>query len=345
MPHHYLPETYLKGFTLDASRPRIVAFRAGSGASFEAAPRNVAAQHGLYRITPRPPVTEARCEAIENSISRLESGFAAARNRVVASGRIWSLEDFGYLISFAGLLRFRTPAAQEDANTFADALMKAHTTATICDTRKRQSFERFLAAKGKDPESSVELLRDFRRFRYGETQDGWVMEMLQRANVATDLFLQMHWRVERSDGQLRFITSDFPVTAAAPTNAGDTGQDLRDVSIELVFPLTRDHALIGTWHRMRDATVGPDRVDMLNRRTAWCAAQFVYADSKQTRYAEYARYFTGAPRVRVEGVPTLVDSDVAKKGRLLVKLHTLPVPWNPTLKAGVAESRPSSVGP
>ncbi len=339
--HHYLPRTYLKGFAVKPDCTQIVVIRTGSGKSFRSGLKRVARQHGFYRVRTHPPETEERAESVENELGKIEAGFAAARDRLTRDGTIGPGKDFSFLVAFIALLRTRTPAARVDREKALDAIMKAELAALICDPERRGEAVKWYVSTGRGDadaaNASIDWLCDFANFKVSPSQNQWVEEMLGNASNFTDVFLKMKWSVVCAIGRYGFITSDFPVAIAAPNAVLDHGLDLRDRACEVTCPITSKFALVGRWTYERDTRANTGRVDEINRRTSWASHQFLYADTLHPRYVAYAQHFSGAPRLLL-CLPERIDDDVARRGRVKVGFHMLPVPWNPSRRTVVVDA-------
>src|SRR6266496_1117855 len=122
--HHYLPASYLAGFTENPSQPTVHVYEVGQSIR-KTSPRREARIRDLYLVRGEGVTGDE----VEQYLSRIESdGIAVIRNIVVGE-RLFSADERKALALFMGLMFTRTPAALEYGERFtapaAKRLLKA----------------------------------------------------------------------------------------------------------------------------------------------------------------------------------------------------------------------------
>jgi hypothetical protein len=95
--HHYVPESYLKGFVDDASRPQLQVFDLKTRSRFAASPDNVAVERDFNRVEiPGRPIDE-----LEDMLGRIEGDVISAIRRIQTVGTVDNVSDLHLVLTWS----------------------------------------------------------------------------------------------------------------------------------------------------------------------------------------------------------------------------------------------------
>jgi hypothetical protein len=113
--HHFIPQFYLKGFTVDRKKKRQLAvFDGKDRKAFIAAIDNVALERDFNRVE----VEGLEPDAFENAVAAFEAEIAPALDRIIATQSNESEDDRITLVNLIGALALRNPRLRETIREF-----------------------------------------------------------------------------------------------------------------------------------------------------------------------------------------------------------------------------------
>lgn len=125
--HHYVPQFYLTGFTIDGSiKSKLTVIDKTAQKRFETIPRNVGAQRDFNRVDiPGQPI-----DAVERALAEFD-GQAAGVLKKIANKEVLpntETEDFSVIMHFIALLGIRNPKLRTNMNSTHEQIgkMMAH---------------------------------------------------------------------------------------------------------------------------------------------------------------------------------------------------------------------------
>jgi hypothetical protein len=281
--HHYVPQCYLSGFTIEPASTRLYVLDKESGRSYPSRIGDAGCERDFYIIELED---DGDPFAIEKFFSTIEAGGAEAIRHLIERRAVPEGDLYGKFVNFLAVMTVRGPAV-------LDAIEKpfAHAMKSILYqvTGSREMFDRMmekLKAEGKDVSGvTYESMRAFVRSDdcvVTMGQNFRMSSLLEMLKTVGPLLAARKWTVvAAADGVPDFICSDRPVTLS--WNRAELlhpfyspGLGLKDTTV--MFPVSRRLALMGLFDvssplRELDAR----GVGLINMFTAMNAKRFVYS--------------------------------------------------------------------
>lgn len=289
--HHYIPQCYLRGFTVDGHNNSMLAVLDYERKKlFQTRPRNVGGERDFNRIE----IEGLEPNSVEMSMSQFEGGVAAAITSLEAS-REFAGEDKIYILNLLALLNVRSPQQRENWRQF-----RQRTAEIIMDvsTSSRETWESQLrqmrdAGTEVNDDVTFEDAKDF--LDRGEyTVEVGREKHMHREFLSQDIVLrtlmQRKWTLLVADKESgHFITSDNPAMLVW-RNPGEVPPLYRHspghghTNSEVYFPITKNLALTGAY----DGHVGT--YQCTRNVAATCNTGIVGYTYKQLYFADEAYY-------------------------------------------------------
>lgn len=281
--HHYVPQCYLSGFTIEPGSSRLFVLDKETGRSYPSRIGDAGCERDFYILEVEE---EGDPFAVERFFATIETGGAEALRFIIERQAVPDGDLYRKFMAFLAVMTVRGPAV-------LDAIEKpfAHAMKSILyqATGSREMFDRMmekLKAEGKDVSGvTYESMRDFVRSDACVVTMGQNFRMsslLKMLTTAEPLLAARKWTVvAAADGAPDFICSDRPVTlswnkAELLHPLYSPGLGLKDTTV--MFPVARRLALLGLFD-----VGGPLRgldargVALINVFTAMYAKRFVYS--------------------------------------------------------------------
>ncbi len=299
--HHYVPQGYLRGFTIEGEKSLIWEYDKNTGeiSHQPRSIRDVCAEHHYYAQKREDgPVDN---ESLEDAFHEIEDKaprviksikFTGAGKKVVIAD-----EERVILSFFAAIQLFRVPNFREGVEEMHRKLVEMTLGHIVAQDKE----------KGTLPKEIEELYErggtkiDIERFVSLEP-------MINMAKEGSARLLEKVWHFAAPAEGMTFVTSDNPVYFQAPEEyreeVGPCLGPMHPLS-EVTFPLRKDLLLIfspsfkrtPSQYELLDCTsVQLDKTDTknFNKRTALAAAQYVYSSEKSEALARMVGKFKGS---------------------------------------------------
>ncbi len=289
---HYLPQFYLRGFERPEAPGQVRLLRSGQLHWAKVGIKNVAAQDYFHSFVDEAGNLD---HTLEKELSKLENQFspALAKLLVSASSRRFPLsdEEHVHLAWFCMMMWQRVPAKVEFSEHWRAEMVRFYFTMTHrFYTEHPEALERLKEERRRDPDAAnLDEARpehfDPAHIEVSVDRHTVLVELLQSAFETAEVLLEMDWVFLRSRPPHFFITSDHPFCLVDPTETRRwRGVGLKNPSVEVTLPLSREVALLARWgrpwpwrwsrgvtRRWRSASEGV--VAKINWRTAGLAAR------------------------------------------------------------------------
>lgn len=283
--HHYIPQFYLRGFSIPEREENFWVYDLGNKIPYAAKVATIAQERGFYTAKLKDGTLDAQ---LETRLSEIEGNAAPVIKKVRTSNADLVGDEFYHLMLFAAHMFSRVPFHRNWVKNFTTELAVR----LLRDKVSSPGFlEKQLAdweAEIKTPEGTVE---EFRKYLFDD--EAYSIEphpnlaliaMSKTAVGMTEHLLNMKWIFARTPGSMGFVTSDNPfimVRYSKPYWA-DVGILMKDVQVTL--PLSSELCLIGGWSGEEGyITIRPEVVEYLNKRTILFANKYVFASGKDPR--------------------------------------------------------------
>jgi hypothetical protein len=238
--HHYVPKSYLAGFTPSGSvDDALWVHQVKTGKSRQSKPEACAFEREYYGLTSSPEAYSA----LESHLAEIEGTGIEVVREIVAENKLPAGDRLSTLLDYVAVMSTRGPRSRDSFDAFLSEV-----------NRKRLIIAKHYAAqaRGEVPDKasttpSQEEIDELKKEELGP--DHKLMPFLDGVDVVRQTLQPRHWSLWRTrpDTQ-RLITSDNPVSVnwmdppPDPLHQlpgfGQTGTILR-------MPLSRSHLLVG----------------------------------------------------------------------------------------------------
>lgn len=291
--HHYIPQFYLRGFTLQKKSP-ITVFDLGNQKIVKTNPRNICSQRDYNRID----LDGTNPNAIEDIYSGFESK-AARSIRELEQGAPFSGKNRDIIFNLIALLAVRSPQQREKLREAHEASLKALMGLILSTEKNWESTKSKMIENGRliDEGTTYADLKCFQEkndYKILLDNNYLIKLELDLMDSVLKTFRKRSWLLLKSniaDGH--FITSDNPVvlynlnsTEASSFYDNKVGFELRNTNI--LFPITKRLLLLGSFIERNDPVI-VDRASIasLNRIVFNHAYKQLYAPASTFLIYDY----------------------------------------------------------
>jgi len=292
--NHFVPQFYLEYFADEDGF--LWVYDKEGGEPREQQPVNTGVEKNLYTITLE---NGQKDDSLEKWFARLEGKTKPILDKLINSRARISDEDKRVLAEFMAFLHTRVPRSVEAAAEIGVALAQELGQQLVTDSKRfERLYNDFVRDNGQDGMPPVgEARRLYRKLIEGPLQLNRKVALgtsLKTTDVYIAGFLDLHWSVCDAPSGSPFITSDAPVTSIAIHKDGmaQFGGNLIHPNFQVSFPISPDVALyLSRKPRQARWRVGKKCVRELNRRAAYMAERFVYANLRSDLIVRLVRSF------------------------------------------------------
>ncbi|QOF71499.1 DUF4238 domain-containing protein [Aminobacter sp. SR38] len=280
--HHYVPQTYLRGFSHGVDRQaQVFVADLERGKTFTTLVRNIGSSRDFNRID----VQGHHPNALEDAYTKFEDQMAPALKRVSAARSLDSEEDKILILNLIALLAVRNPRFRKNFSGFMDQIYRNIAHITFSKKERWESLKRRMSKDGIKVREDIPFER-LQKFALSDDYD-IVTSKTTHARIEVGQFdnlirllIMRNWRLlVAGDDAGDFITSDHPV-CLQPTNANLIGKPLGYglKNTALFFPIDRKTALAGEFDGASETLVlHPLQVSTVNTLIIRCARSQIYA--------------------------------------------------------------------
>lgn len=271
--HHYLPQVYLRRFTLRESRKLLWEYDKTTGAVTESSPKKCGCEDYYHAFKKDNGTLDT--DSIEQDLARIETNIEPVYEAIRMQRPLNQTEWRAFQV-FAGSMSVRVPAF---INNFHDHLSEVMGHAFEI-TKHSPDFIKRAGELGVSRESLA-------NYRATADRDFSLLLCLQAMDTPIRLFSEMSWQFLHAPAPAYFITGDNPVFHCAPARDQRTiyPPGLADKDIEVTFPLSRAVCAIGTWHASENLyrPIDAKTVEVINSRTAGAAKRYLYGPRRDAK--------------------------------------------------------------
>lgn len=223
---------------------------------------------------------------IEEMFSEIEGKAVAVIRTLSESLSLPAEGESGALADFMAIQRLRVPAFRDAVDKFyVDVATKLNAVAT----ESRDRYARILRDAMPDRSFSEEEIdsawnfaRDPANYSIKMNADASLKPLVASMETVAHLIADMRWSyIVAPDGTEGFITSDNPVSWVVPGGGFyDSGPVSKNA--ELVWPMTRRIAILGSWSDHEDELLNVDQemVERINHRILSRTQRYVFAPTE-----------------------------------------------------------------
>lgn len=282
--HHYLPASYLAGFTTSGKKNgQFSVIEVETGRSFRTSPKNVAVERDFNRVD----IDGMAPDVIENALAPFEQEAVQAIANIVNTGNFPKGMDYHRIINLLCLIAVRNPSMRESFNRSKEQTLRIIADLLVSD---EQTWEQHKRAAEFSSEGSTNVSREeMRRFvkegkyRIEFPTDSNLAVEFETFNEILPVLGRRNWSLflapkHGSD----FICCDHPVSLTWKNQGrGPIGFALRRT--EVFFPLARQAGFFGVFEDPLDPVVKltPFGVASMNARIARSAERHLFCAESQ----------------------------------------------------------------
>jgi hypothetical protein len=292
--HHFVPQFYLKGFTVERKKKRqITVFDAKERKVFTTAIDNVAHDRDFNRVE----IDGLAPDAFENALAGFETEISAALNQIITTQSIAAEADRIALINLICALALRNPRLRETIREFHERVAKKMLSVMLATPErwaaqvKKTREAGYLQDVPQVAELSYEQMKKFAReanFTISLAREHHIKLELETFNKMLPILLERKWLLLRAPHDSGgFITSDHPVvlTWSDPAMRSGRAPGFGLTGTEVFFPVSTRLAVVGAFE-LQPATIDihPNAVASLNGAQVAYAQRQVYARDSNFTY-------------------------------------------------------------
>lgn len=271
---HYLPQCYLKGFAMAPSKKsQLHVFDMKTNRWFQTVARNVGARRDFntVKLQNQPP------DAVESLISGFETKFDAILTTMRQTFCMPTGADFENLMAMVAMMAIRNPLVRQNHNKFQTQVLRRIMDLEFASKERYEATVQRMKEDGisfSGPDIAFEDLKKFHQDgEYSITIENTINVISEMKTVPTvaALLTKRKWTLiitGKTAGH--FICCDHPVSLTwndGKLQGGFHPPGYALPSTDVVFPVTKEMALIGTFEgEDRVITANADSVALLNSR-------------------------------------------------------------------------------
>ncbi|MEK7059690.1 MAG: DUF4238 domain-containing protein [Patescibacteria group bacterium] len=227
--HHFVPQTYLRGFASDDDADRIYFYdrRIADKGVNKRLIEDVCSQNNLYRLLMDDGTLKDDLEDTFATIA--EPTFKAIVTKLLNKQAL-TYEEKSEFAAYISLQIMRVPASREVYNAMAtefwDSASKEQWKKLLDDTEREKVYKQMDEETGVDvsalSKEDIQGIIDGTKFKTEWTipKENWVKDTMENMAMIFRAFERMHWRVYFAPKGCAFITSDNPVGVLIPMSDG-----------------------------------------------------------------------------------------------------------------------------
>jgi len=268
--HHYITESYQRGFTDENGHVWVLT---PEGKIFNSNPENTFKEDHFYTI--KLPQGGGSLAA-EKTLAELEGAYIAAISKI-EKGEELTDDDRIHIAMFVAAMFTRTKIHREHLKGFLENVIDKGE--RMKEAMRGKKMPRALESSGGPSMSLTELKEGMKDLDTQQT----LMMMTNTLEMAP-VILEMNWWILKASEGETFVTSDNPLAMCSPEREKKYGHraigaaaGLAHADVEVTFPLSKKYALYASWKSEGNITteVPATTVQQLNFRTMRSAKNVV----------------------------------------------------------------------
>lgn len=290
--HHFVPESYLSGFTLsNRKNGKLWVIDQLKISIRPSTPKNEAHKRYLYRVKVMPEGDEF---GVEKGLSQFEGLSIPVLKEIGKSRCIPSGKKYNLLMNYLTLQIVRTPKFRANLERMSSELYdKVGKTGLYIITQSKEYFDKYIddmlrrKPHLKKTDFDYDKIKDsIKNITIGANidQNYHVKHSLKTIDTILPLLGKRKWSIltpENNDSY--FITSDNPVvlTWSDPKN-NDLPLGFGLLGTDVIFPITKSVAIIGRFEsNTKKNTLDNERLALINNCFANASKRFLYSCEKE----------------------------------------------------------------
>lgn len=282
--HHYLPQSYLKGFIDPNNKPYVWIYEKGGDLIKPASVRHIAVHKNYYSFKKEDGTTNRH--SFETGFEKIESITAPAIKKIINYEDLRGL-DRSHVATFLSLSMLRVPSFRDNIKSIIESDYKAYSKHLASDENRFEDFTK--SAKNEVGLSNIELdeLRTYvlkGEYKIEVDKDRSLGFILSNIFEIAQAIHSLDWNFWVAPNRYKFVTCDNPLFYFNPQRKlfDQKGVGFQDRQVELSFPLSKDIAIFASWKLKNGKyiNINENKVKEINRRTIISANRFIYSSKK-----------------------------------------------------------------
>jgi hypothetical protein len=281
--HHFLPQTYLAGFTDDGTKQgKFYVLNTETGEAFRTTPKGVAVERDFNRVD----IEGHSIDALEDALSRFEGELGPALHRVRTTAQYPSPDDLNIILNLMSLVATRNPALRESFKKFNADIAKhimqlATSDKQIWESEIRKAHEAgHLESADASYEDAVKFI-EADDFTVETPLDMHHQVEFEAQDEVLKIIGKRYWSLLVVEDD-NLICCDRPVVLWPKPGALRGPMGLGTEMTEIIFPISSRLALYGVYEDALKPVISLNtkRVAGFNRKIVRCATTYVYSAEK-----------------------------------------------------------------
>ncbi len=287
--HHYVSEFYLNGFTEISKKNKILnVVDLEEKKYFNTSPDNVAVIRDFNRLS----VENTEPDILEKIISKLESKVARVIKNICLTHILPKEEDLEILYNFIALFTCRNPIQRDIINKYISDVSNQMLDKIYESKENWEAYHDEMRKNGYyvDPNANYDELKAMvksRKLKWKASNNLMFKLDMPSMNAVLHTLQYRKWTLISNDSKLTpFITSDNPVSLSWARNfKTQYPPGFAMPSTELLFPLSKSLALIGTFNKNPFViNANQMQVARINSQIICNANRFIFSSIKDFKY-------------------------------------------------------------
>lgn len=287
--HHYLPQAYLRNFSIDSKNKQVFVLDGSSNKSYISSIADVAQRRDFNRVE----IEGYDLNFIERHMASFEGKLSACIKNILKGG-LFVGETKDYILTFIALASVRSPQMREHFSGFLTTTVDRIMDISLSSEERWKKSQK---DSGDKHEISYADAKDFfesKKYKITTNKEYHIELEFKLTDVIYPYLHARNWQlITSSHKENTFLTSDNPVRLDWNNQEEipefyrrSPGFAMKNTTV--YFPLTRHHYLIGTFDKASGYLEGPSElVAACNSHTISFAYKQVFSpDSKAKFLAE-----------------------------------------------------------
>jgi hypothetical protein len=280
--HHFLPQTYLAGFTNTGEKDgRLHVLDVQTGKGYTTAPVNVAVERDFNMIAD----DDKPVDALENALSQFEGPLSKALRRIRESSTYPSDEDLNWALNLLSLVATRNPRRRAMRESFMLQRAKISADLVVSDRRFFEAAMRRAREQGHVTGRAIgfeEMQSHVRSADYTMSvpiASHHVPEFRAQGRVLNQL-ARRSWSLLLAEPGANFICCDHPVSIIPNKDKARANLSIDTEDTALLFPISSRSALhgsLGSGHLPPIFKLSTNNVARANTRIWEAAMRQIYS--------------------------------------------------------------------
>jgi len=250
--HHFVPQTYLRGFATLDDEDRVYFYDRRVGAAHKRMIEDVCGENNLYRLMMDDGEPK---DDLEDTFAKVAEPIFAEIVRKLLNRQALTPQERSEFSAFIALQIVRTPRTHKLYDALATHVMESESNKMwaklLDDEERKRVFDEMTLKTGHNfsglTKEHIQGIIDGTKFttKWTIPKENWIKHTMEMMEEVFRAFEKMHWRVYYAPRGTAFITSDNPVNALSDLDGigGMAGGGFLVPNSVRLFPLSKSACL------------------------------------------------------------------------------------------------------